>query len=113
MGEWVESSFDSRRQTMDDVQIDLNRALMLDGNAAAGLLSEIFALEMTASPTQCASCGKQGALGTLLAFMQAPGVVLRCPVCENVLIRIVETPDSFYLDARGAVYLRLMRSAGR
>jgi hypothetical protein len=97
---------------MDNVEIDINRALMLDGNAAAGLLSQIFAMEMTASPTQCANCGKQGELGTLLAFMQAPGVVLRCPACENVLIRIVETPDSFYLDARGAVYIRMVRSAG-
>ncbi|HEX9618012.1 MAG TPA: DUF6510 family protein [Anaerolineales bacterium] len=95
---------------MDNVQIDLNRAMMLDGNAAAGILSEIFTMEMTSCPTQCASCGKQGELGTLLAFMQAPGVVLRCPACENVLIRIVETPDSFYLDARGAVYVRLIRS---
>jgi hypothetical protein len=85
---------------------------MLDGNAAAGLLSEIFAMEMTTSPTQCANCGKQGELGTLLTFMHAPGVVLRCPACENVLIRIVETPDSFYLDARGAVYVRLARHTG-
>lgn len=95
---------------MDDFQTDVNRALMLDGNAAAGLLSEIFTMEMTGCPAQCASCGRMGELGSLLAFMQAPGVVLRCPACENVLLRIVETPDSFYLDARGAVYVRLLRS---
>ena len=41
---------------MDDTA-DLNRALMLDGNAVAGLLREVFALEMTASPTKCAHCG--------------------------------------------------------
>jgi hypothetical protein len=97
---------------MENAQMDINQMLMLDGNAAAGLLSQIFTMEMTSSPTQCASCGKQGELGTLLAFMQAPGVVLRCPACENVLIRIVETPDSIYLDARGAVYIRLFWSTG-
>ena len=91
-------------------QPDINRDLMLDGNAVAGLLQEIFALEMTASPTECANCGRQGELGTLLAFTQAPGAVLRCPACEQVMIRIVETPDAIYLDARGAVYLRLERA---
>ena len=95
---------------MDDTA-DLNRALMLDGNAVAGLLREVFALEMTASPTKCAHCGAVGALGTLLAFTQAPGVVLRCPACEQVVLRIVETADAIYLEARGAAYLRLERSA--
>jgi Family of unknown function (DUF6510) len=93
---------------MDD-NADLNRALMLDGNAVAGLLREVFALEMTASPTKCAHCGAVGALGTLLAFTQAPGVVLRCPACEQVMVRIVETADAIYLEARGAAYLRLER----
>ena len=94
---------------MDEAQADMNQEMMLDGNAAAGVLQEIFALEMTASPTECANCGNVGEIGTLLAFTQAPGAVLRCPVCENVMLRIVETQDAVYVDARGAVYLRLER----
>jgi Family of unknown function (DUF6510) len=89
---------------------DVNHDLMVDGNAAAGSLFEIFGVEMTAAPTECASCGNEGAMGTLLAFSEGPGIVLRCPACENVVLRIVETPDSILLDARGAVYLRLSRS---
>jgi hypothetical protein len=88
---------------------DINRELMLDANATAGLLTEIFGMEMTASPTECAGCGNEGALGELLAFTQGPGIVLRCSACENVVLRIVQTPDAIYLDARGAVYLRLAR----
>jgi hypothetical protein len=88
---------------------DMNRELMLDANAVAGLLMEIFGTEMTAAPTECAHCGAEGAMGTLLAFTRAPGIVLRCPECENVVVRITETPDAYYLDARGAVYLRLAR----
>ncbi len=94
---------------MDDVEGDLNRALMLDGNAVAGVLHDIFALEMTASPTECAHCGNVSEIGGLLAFTQAPGAVLRCPVCEHVMLRIAETPDAIYLDARGAAYVRLRR----
>ena len=94
---------------MDNGQGDMNRACMLDGNAVAGLLQDVFAVEMTASRTVCAHCGRRGALGTLLAFTQAPGVVLRCPACEQVVLRIVETPDALYVDARGMLYLRLQR----
>jgi hypothetical protein len=89
--------------------IDRNHELMLDANAAAGVLYEIFGVEMTASPTECAHCGREGELGALLAFVQGPGIVLRCSACENVVLRIVQTPEAIYLDARGAVYLRLAR----
>ncbi len=94
---------------MDEQGSDWNRELTLDGNAVAGLLQEIFADDMTAAPTECAHCGNQGVIGTLLAFTQAPGAILRCPVCEGIMLRIVQTPDAIYLDARGAVYLRLAR----
>ncbi len=88
---------------------DINRELMLDANATAGLLQEIFGVEMTASPTECANCGNEDEIGTLLAFIQGPGFVLRCSTCENVVLRIVQTSEATYLDARGAVYLRLAR----
>ncbi len=96
---------------MDTLPGDWNRALMLDGNAVGGLLQEVFALEMTTTLTQCAQCGRVGAIGTLLAFTQAPGVVLRCPACEQVMVRLVETPAAIYVEARGASYLRLARRA--
>ncbi len=94
---------------MEDSLTDMNRELMLDANAVAGMMQEIFGVEMTASPTECAHCGAEGEVGTLLAFTQAPGIVLRCPNCENVVVRITRTPDAYYIDARGAVYLRLAR----
>lgn len=88
---------------------DINRELTLDANATAGLLFEIFGREMTASPMECANCGNKGEVGTLLAFTQGPGIVLRCSACEHAVLRIVQTPDAIYLDARGAVYLRIRR----
>jgi len=94
-----------------DETTDINRELMLDANAVAGLLYEIFGTEMTAEPTECAGCGNSGEIGGLLAFTQGPGIVLRCSACEGVMIRIVKTPDAIYLDARGATYLRLARTS--
>jgi hypothetical protein len=42
---------------MDLNATDITPATMLDGNAAAGILNEIFALEMTSSSIKCANCG--------------------------------------------------------
>jgi hypothetical protein len=33
---------------------------MLDGNTAAGVLQELFGVEMTATPTECDNCGPRG-----------------------------------------------------
>ena len=94
---------------MQNDQTDSVRELMLDANAVAGLLMEIFGVEMTAEPTECAHCGNEAEIGTLFAYTQGPGVVLRCSTCGQVVLRIVQTPDAIYLDARGAVYLKLAR----
>ncbi len=96
---------------MNDAATDVVHQLMLDANGVAGVLHEVFGAEMTASPTECASCGNQADLGTLHAYSQGPGVVLRCSACGNVVLRIVQTPDATYLDARGAVYLRISSSS--
>ncbi len=91
---------------MDDY-VDINRALMLDGNAVAGTLQEIFTMEMTVSVVECASCGCDSQVGALWAFVCGPGIVLRCPKCESIMLRVARTPDRVYLDARGAAYMRL------
>jgi hypothetical protein len=86
---------------------DMGHETMLDGNAAAGILDAIFGADMTALPGQCAHCGNVAPLGTTHAWMEGPGIVLRCAICAGVVIRVVETPDARYIDARGAAYLRL------
>jgi phage FluMu protein Com len=96
---------------MSEGQMDVSFALMLDGNSVGGLLAEAFGVEMTGSPCQCAHCGAVGAMATLLAFTQAPGVVLRCPRCEQVVLRMVTTAEVIYLDVRGAAYVKVQRRA--
>lgn len=81
--------------------------LMLDANAVAGMLEQIFGRDVTASVATCNHCGNIGPLGTLLAFTQAPGVVLRCHACAEVVLRFTTTPAGVYLDVRGLACLRL------
>ncbi len=78
----------------------------LDGNAAAGTLADWFGTDMTAEPAECAHCGKVAEFATLIAFVDAPGLVLRCSSCGGVVIRVVDTPHGSFLDARGAAWIR-------
>jgi Family of unknown function (DUF6510) len=82
---------------------------MLDGNALGGMLATIFGADVTTVPGRCAHCGSVSQIGVLRAYVRAPGAVLRCPVCVQVVLRVVETADATYLDARGAAYLRFTR----
>ena len=81
----------------------------LDGNAAAGVLTEVFAVDVTAAIGQCAGCGVHGPLGGAASYLEAPGAVLRCLSCDNVLVRVVAAPDRYWLDLRGLVVLQLLR----
>jgi len=81
--------------------------LMLDGNAVAGELAELFGFEMTAMAHRCVHCGNIGAMGTLLAWTQGPGVTLRCCICREVVIRIVRTASRTLVDVSGAAYLEM------
>jgi hypothetical protein len=81
----------------------------LDANAVAGMLEAIFGADMTVAETKCAACGREGEVGTLLAYTLAPGVVLRCPACSAVMLRMVETPGGTLVEAKGLAYLRIAR----
>jgi Family of unknown function (DUF6510) len=78
----------------------------LDGNAAAGELSKIFVMDVTAAEGQCAHCGATKRFAEARLYMQCPGVVARCSVCEHVLLRLVTVRERVLLDVRGMTYLR-------
>ena len=80
--------------------------LVLDGNAAAGLLQEIFVLEITTAQIQCEACGSTGAVGSLRLYAAPMGAVLRCTHCDGILMRAVHTPHGRWLEMTGARCLR-------
>jgi phage FluMu protein Com len=86
--------------------------LKLDGNAIGGLLREIFGMEMTMAEGTCASCGKVHAVGQVVVYMNAPGVVVRCPTCDQVQMRIVRGRGKFWIDMSGIRCLELSIEQG-
>jgi hypothetical protein len=79
----------------------------LDGNAAAGELSKIFAMDVTAAEGKCAHCGTIKHFAEAHVYMDAPGVVARCGVCEHVLLRLANIRQRVFLDVRGMTYFSL------
>jgi hypothetical protein len=79
----------------------------LDGNAAAGALSEIFTFDVTICLGQCASCQRSVRMAETHVYTAAPGLVVRCPGCEEVLLRYVNAGGRMWLDMRGLAYLHV------
>jgi Family of unknown function (DUF6510) len=83
----------------------------LDGNAAGGLLREVFAFDATAARTTCAGCARVLAMGELRLYAIELGAILRCPSCNEAVVRMGRTPRGLWLDLRGAATVVVM-SAG-
>ena len=79
---------------------------MLDGNAVAGLLQEVFAVEMTTAIETCGGCGASEPVGAAHVFRGA-GVVLRCPHCDNALVTIAKTGAYTRISLVGVRTLRI------
>ena len=84
-----------------------NEPAYVDGNAAAGVFSEVFALEVTAAVGICSGCGATGPIAQAHVYLRAPGMVVRCAHCEQPLMRLVKAPGRMWIDLRGLVSLEL------
>ena len=83
----------------------------LDGNGAAGKLSEVFALELTSARGRCSGCGNVAAVGESKAYMDAPGLVIRCRACDNALVVLVRAGERYVLGLPGLTWIELNASA--
>ena len=79
----------------------------LDGNATAGALGELFAFNVTMAVTTCAHCRDTRPMAELRAYVRAPGMVLRCPSCGGVQLRLVQSTERAWLDVRGIQILQI------
>jgi Family of unknown function (DUF6510) len=77
----------------------------LDGNAIGGLLNEIFGREMTTAAGTCGTCGSTGLVAETVVYLQAPGTVVRCPVCTAVLMVVTRRAEVNCVDLFGLAAL--------
>lgn len=79
----------------------------LDGNAAAGVLGEVLAVDPTTAVSTCAHCGNPAPLGAHLVYADAPALVIRCPGCMQVVIRCASDAAGVRLEMSGVRLLRM------
>jgi len=91
----------------DFARQDFPRRDYLDGNAAAGILSDLFSADITSARGQCVNCGNKAVVAAARLYPDDHGMLLRCAVCESILVRIVETDHSTCLDLRGMAFLEI------
>ena len=79
----------------------------LDGNAAAGVLTQLFAIDVTIARIVCAGCENAHPLAALKLYGLPMGNVLRCPDCDAALIRVVAREPDYWLEMRGVESLSI------
>ena len=80
----------------------------VDGNAIGGSLGALFPFDMTVAMVTCDNCGQSAQLATYLVFMDAPGTIVRCSLCDAVVMRFTARDDRWWLDLRGTRVLQLL-----
>jgi Family of unknown function (DUF6510) len=78
---------------------------VVDGNAIGGLLIELFGTDMTAAVGTCGSCGTTGRVAEMAVYRAQLGIVVRCRVCDNVLMVFVEVRGVHCVDLQGLAQL--------
>ncbi len=87
--------------------------LRLDGNAAAGTLGEVFSFEVTTAEYTCEGCGKTDRIGAAMVYdVRGLGIIVRCPSCDNALIRLGHNRGRYRIDLRGVRQLQVEEVAG-
>jgi hypothetical protein len=81
--------------------------LWSDGTALASPLHDLFRVDLTTAIGRCTNCGREGPMAEVRVFDHAPGVVARCPACDQVLLRLVRDRGRAWLDLRGLAYLQV------
>jgi len=77
----------------------------VDGNAIAGLLIDVFGVEMTTATGVCAHCDAAGLLAEQTVYNRAPGTVVRCRACAGVLMVVIDVRGTFSVDLEGLAAL--------
>jgi ribosomal protein S27E len=83
--------------------------LRLDGNAAAGMLSEVLVPDATTARARCAGCGAMREMGALLVYAHGMGMVMRCPSCDAVLVRMARMRQQLWVDLSGVTLIVIPR----
>jgi hypothetical protein len=66
----------------------------------------VFSFEVTTAGYACGGCDRTGRLRRAKVYgVRDLGTIVRCPECDNALIRLVQDHERYLVDLRGTRYL--------
>lgn len=79
----------------------------VDGNALSGPLSDIFTVDMTTASGTCASCLDSSPLALAMVYPKPNTFIVRCHVCDSVLLTIIQSSRETRIDLAGLASLTI------
>lgn len=66
-----------------------NAASTVDGNAAAGMLWDVFGTDVTALVGVCGGCGSAAAFAETIVELDEAAAIVRCRSCTHTLFTVL------------------------
>ncbi|MBW9119077.1 hypothetical protein JNB63_03130 [Microbacterium trichothecenolyticum] len=70
-----------------------NARSIVDGNAAAGMLWDVFGADVTALVGVCGGCGDTSALAEAVVELDEAAAIVRCRACTHTLFTVLRDGD--------------------
>ena len=74
-----------------------NAASVVDGNAAAGMLWDVFGADVTALVGVCGGCGNASPLAETVVELDEAAAIVRCRACTHTLFTVLRDGDGVRL----------------
>lgn len=74
-----------------------NARSVVDGNAAAGMLVEVFGGDVTALVGVCGGCSAAAPLAEASVEIDETAAIVRCRSCTHTLFTVLRTPSGIRL----------------
>jgi hypothetical protein len=74
-----------------------NAASVVDGNAAAGMLWDVFEADVTTLVGVCGGCGASARLAEAVVELDDVAAIVRCRSCTHTLFTVLHAGDSVRL----------------
>ena len=68
-----------------------NATSVVDGNAAAGILSEVFTGDVTRMLAECGGCGSVAPLAEAVVEIDETAAIVRCRGCTHTLVTVLRS----------------------
>ncbi|WP_106813850.1 DUF6510 family protein [Microbacterium timonense] len=74
-----------------------NAQSVVDGNAAAGLLWDVFGTDVTTLVGVCGGCGSAAPLAEAVVELDEVAAIVRCRTCTHTLLTVLRQGDGVRL----------------